>query len=178
MLVFIDTEFTGFETKDLISLGAVTSDGQEFYVEISDFKRENASSFVEETVIPLLDLPRHGKPFEEAKAAFKAWLSKQEQPVLVCDHGIDLKVLEFFVEPALLTSAIVLPYMHQEHLLLLSEKGHDVMALVESYEDMLASVRERHLEACGGQVHHALTDAQRNRQCHLQFELQFMKTDI
>lgn len=35
--VFIDTEFTDFRFMKLISIGAVSESGEEFYMEISDY---------------------------------------------------------------------------------------------------------------------------------------------
>ena len=38
----------------MISIGAVDENGREFYAEVTDFKREKCSAFVQEVVIPLL----------------------------------------------------------------------------------------------------------------------------
>lgn len=54
MLVFLDTEFTDFTNADLISLALVSEDGQEFYVERSDFDNSKCTDFVRATVQPLL----------------------------------------------------------------------------------------------------------------------------
>jgi hypothetical protein len=54
MLVFLDTEFTSFLNSDLISLGLVTEQGEEFYGERNDYLYEDCTNFVRETVQPLL----------------------------------------------------------------------------------------------------------------------------
>lgn len=54
MLVFLDTEFTGFESPELISLALVGEDGREFYAERTDYDRNKCNDFVRETVLPLL----------------------------------------------------------------------------------------------------------------------------
>jgi 3' exoribonuclease, RNase T-like len=55
MYLFLDTEFTGFATRELISLALVSEDGlHEFYVELSDFDREACDPFVIDTVLPQL----------------------------------------------------------------------------------------------------------------------------
>ena len=58
MLLFLDTEYTGFDspTPTLISLGIVTEDGQrEFYVELKDtWKEADCSKFVKREVLPVL----------------------------------------------------------------------------------------------------------------------------
>ena len=54
MLIFLDTEFTDFARPDLISLALVSEDGREFYAERNDYHRDACSTFVRETVLPLL----------------------------------------------------------------------------------------------------------------------------
>ena len=54
MLVFLDTEFTDFVRPDLISLALVSEDGREFYAERTDYRKDECSDFVRETVLPLL----------------------------------------------------------------------------------------------------------------------------
>lgn len=72
--IFLDTEFTNFVDCDLISLGAISEDGQhEFYVEITDYETSWCSDFVKGAIIPLLDNAKYGMTFVEAGAAFKQW---------------------------------------------------------------------------------------------------------
>lgn len=55
MLLFLDTEFTAFIDIDLISIGIVSEDGlHEFYAERCDYRRDWASDFVKEAVVPHL----------------------------------------------------------------------------------------------------------------------------
>jgi hypothetical protein len=54
MKLFLDTEFTDFVDPDLISIGIVDENGREFYAESTSFRREACSTFVVETVLPLL----------------------------------------------------------------------------------------------------------------------------
>ena len=54
MKLFLDTEFTDFTDPELISIGIVDENGREFYGESISFRRERCSSFVVETVLPLL----------------------------------------------------------------------------------------------------------------------------
>ena len=54
MLIFLDTEFTNFARPDLISLALVSEDGREFYAERTDYRKDDCSDFVRETVLPLL----------------------------------------------------------------------------------------------------------------------------
>lgn len=52
-LIFLDTEFTSFESPKLISIGMAASTGENFYAEVP-FTKTSASPFVHEVVIPLL----------------------------------------------------------------------------------------------------------------------------
>ena len=54
MLVFLDTEFSDFAKSDLISLALVAEDGREFYAERTDYRKNECSALVRETVWPLL----------------------------------------------------------------------------------------------------------------------------
>jgi hypothetical protein len=54
MRLFCDTEFTDFIDCELISIGIVDESGREFYAEVTNFRREACSQFVNEIVIPLL----------------------------------------------------------------------------------------------------------------------------
>lgn len=56
MRIYFDTELPSLDSprQDMISAGFVAEDGREFYVEITDFRREDCSDFVVQTVLPLL----------------------------------------------------------------------------------------------------------------------------
>jgi hypothetical protein len=51
MLVFLDTEFTGFLDPKLISIGMIAGTGEEFYAEVP-FPDSSCSTFVQKTTIP------------------------------------------------------------------------------------------------------------------------------
>lgn len=88
--VFIDSEFTSLTEPRLISLGAVASDGSDFYCELSDWPRSACSEFVRNTVLPLLD--GDAVPHPVAAESFTRWLGERAEhaPVtLVSDSGFD-----------------------------------------------------------------------------------------
>lgn len=73
MLVFVDTEFTGFEVgARLISLGMVAEDGREFYVQSRDWALDDCSPFVLEVVLPLL--ADDFLPLRAVGAEAKCWI--------------------------------------------------------------------------------------------------------
>lgn len=52
MKVFFDAEFTGLDkSAELLSIGLVSEDGQEFYAEVSDYDDAKVSKWVRENVI-------------------------------------------------------------------------------------------------------------------------------
>jgi len=58
MKIWFDTEFIeDGKTIDLISIGAIREDGQEFYTEIYECDRSRASPWVQQNVIPHLHGP-------------------------------------------------------------------------------------------------------------------------
>jgi hypothetical protein len=97
--VFVDTEFTDFLECELISIGLVSEDGQEFYAELSDFDRSKCSDFVRAAVLPQLGI--HAAVVgteEEVVPALCAWLRNFKSTVLVCsDQMVDWELLCYLV---------------------------------------------------------------------------------
>ena len=91
--IFLDTEFTDFIDCELISIGAVDEVGFEFYAEVTDFRREACSSFVKETVIPLLG--QYPKSYVNTKQrvaeVFYEWLQsyRHDGCILCVDYHAD-----------------------------------------------------------------------------------------
>ena len=86
--IYLDTEFTSLNrcTAGLISLALVTNDGQELYVELIDaWTPAVCSDFVLETVLPQLDLDRHGHTTEQARAELLAFLQSQGPGEIISD---------------------------------------------------------------------------------------------
>lgn len=91
-LVFFDTEFTDFEHADLISVALVGPDGHELYVAVTDFKRHLASDFVEEIVLPRLELPGAVPVLatrSEAAQIVADFIQEIPDVVLVSDADVD-----------------------------------------------------------------------------------------
>ncbi|WP_081312247.1 hypothetical protein [Stutzerimonas stutzeri] len=77
MRLYLDTEFTQLNrfTYRLISLALVSSDGQEFYVELADnWTEDECSDFTQSIVLPQLDLPQHGRSTEQARLGLLSFL--------------------------------------------------------------------------------------------------------
>ena len=95
---FLDTEFTSFESCELISLAIVGEDGREFYAEVSDFERALCSDFVRQTVLPQLgNPPGRAMPARQVCQELLAWLAQvplNPRPVLCFDYEGDLRLVE------------------------------------------------------------------------------------
>jgi hypothetical protein len=96
MLLFLDTEFTAFIDIDLISIGIVSEDGlHEFYAERSDYRRDWASDFVKDAVVPHLgQRPERVCSREDLTRRLYAWLCALPSRVqIACDSDLDRDLL-------------------------------------------------------------------------------------
>ena len=98
-LIFIDTEFTSFDTMEMISLVMVDyRTREEYYVEVVDLNDDNSSDFVRENIYPLLRWNRYGRFKDDVRVEAGRWLGKFRDPVIVCDWYGDFKVLKKSVD--------------------------------------------------------------------------------
>lgn len=94
MHIFIDTEFTVLTREaSLISFGAVSEDGREFYCELTPVVQEECSGFVREIVLPLLEGGAAACPRRRFAERLAAWVGQFEDPVLLSDSEWDIYVL-------------------------------------------------------------------------------------
>jgi hypothetical protein len=95
MLVFLDTEFTDFVRPDLISIGLVAEDGREFYAERTDYRVDDCSGFVRETVLPLLGgLPDAACSQSELTQRLRDWFEQFPEPAtIIYDFESDWRLL-------------------------------------------------------------------------------------
>jgi hypothetical protein len=141
--VFVDTEFTDFVTRDLISIALVAEDGAEFYGENEAFNRSACSEFVVETVIPQLgEMPDRVFSMEALRTELLLWLSQfsqRHEPRLCFDYVGDW---ELFLE---LVRELPDPWTTEQ---VLNKLDHNQI--------------ETYYQLHGGR-HHALHDARANR---------------
>ncbi len=88
--IFIDSEFSSLESPVLLSVGAVSADGQTFYAEIEPERAPAYSQFVVDTVLPLME---QGAIAREAAAHnFVHWMRRcaaGRTVRLISDSGYD-----------------------------------------------------------------------------------------
>jgi len=112
MQIFIDTEFTTLAREaSLISFGAVSEDGREFYCELTPVLQEECSAFVRAIVLPLLEGGVAACPRARFAERLAAWLGQFDDPMLLSDSDWDIYVVRHALSgernrlPALLTLA-------------------------------------------------------------------------
>lgn len=104
MRVYIDTEFTDFIACELISIGAVTEDGREFYAELTDYRKHLQSQYVADTIVPLLgqNIPNAVYSTKrDVAVAISNWIEDLGCPVEICiDYISDWDLLVDLIEDA------------------------------------------------------------------------------
>jgi len=102
---FLDTEFTDFQSSQLISLAIVGEDGREFYAECSNFNLALCSDFVRDAVLPHLGVvPGRAMPSADVRKQLQAWLAAvplKPKPALCYDYERDLTLVERLLGTAL-----------------------------------------------------------------------------
>jgi hypothetical protein len=97
--IFVDTEFTNFESPKLISIGLVALSGEEFYAE-AEYNQYECSKFVQEYVIPLLS-EESKYSLHDIRERLLRWIElvRNEEVLLICyDSEYDRKMLEKIFE--------------------------------------------------------------------------------
>jgi hypothetical protein len=109
MLYFLDTEFIeGERTVDLVSIAVVADDQREYYAISTDFDPERANTFVQRSVLPLLE-PR-GHPAWKSRHRILdelvAFVGADQQPVFWTWGGSAYDVMQLAEEAGLATDPI------------------------------------------------------------------------
>jgi hypothetical protein len=92
-IVFLDCEFTDFIDIDLVSIGMVCEDGNEFYAERSDFSMQDCSEFVRVAVLPLLGESNLRITREALAQSAREWLEDLESVIIFSDSSTDRDLL-------------------------------------------------------------------------------------
>jgi hypothetical protein len=156
MFLFLDTEFTDFLNCHLISLALVAEDGDELYVELTDYPRQHVSTFVRDIVEPLLGTTPGAVVGERAavREAVLQFLARHPGAVVACDYQGDWKLLLELLGaecPARLAGVNIYPLLDQQCM-------------------------NRYFERHQVPRHHALHDARANRHAYAQHATPVAKT--
>jgi len=148
MRLFVDTEFTDLLDCELLSIGIVSEDAREFYMERNDVDLGRCGDFARVAVLPQLG-QQPGLVASEAELGrrLKAWLAAFEpapggSPVLVSvDHPTDWELFTYLVRDE---ETLQMPAWL---------KGQSIRGAVDPREV------ERYWNIHGRRAHHALHDA-------------------
>ena len=93
MRLFLDTEFTSPETKQLISIGIISEDGQHsFYAELNEYDASLCNRFVCENVLPHLE--HKGMSRDQLACVLREWFATLPRRVFFsCDSYDDIKLV-------------------------------------------------------------------------------------
>lgn len=167
MYIFLDTEFTNFVQCDLISLGAVSEDGEhEFYVEITDHEVAWQSDFVKAAIVPLLDNAKYGMTFVDAGVAFKQWFEAlpDEKIDFIVDYGGDAMLLnDLLHEHGRTNKKVLVKMFNDEFRGCLHDRGFHLPQQISTGFRGLLPGMEDYYEYIDNRRHHALVDAKANR---------------
>lgn len=157
MYIVVDTEFTSLSrTAELLSLGAVSEDGQCFYCELEPVPLATCSDFVRRFVLPLREGGTASCMATDFPARLAGWLRQFTDPVLLADSDWDILVLRH----ALTGERRRLPGILR---LTAANEVHDLMLMTLSpFADEELAIFERAVRqhyAADPRRHHALVDA-------------------
>lgn len=149
MIVFLDTEFTDFTDRELISIGMVGEDGrQSFYAEVQDFDRDKCNDFVRREVWAHLGQVE-GASVKKADLAGRllAWFATLPRSVTIAsDSHFDVELLGLAVGGPLPAN--------------IKTSRYDLRPLIDT--PVFHRAVEQYHDA-GRPWHHALYDAQAHR---------------
>jgi len=99
---FIDTEFSDFQTPELLSIAIVGETGSEFYGERTDFNPERCSDFVRAVVLPQFgQIDSRAMVLVSLRQELRNWVAEipsTSKPMICYDHAVDLAMLQFLLD--------------------------------------------------------------------------------
>lgn len=164
MILFLDTEFATPQAPEIVSLALVSEDGRyEFYAE-RDPLPEQPSDYVREHVYPLLERGAYALPDRDFCKALRAFIleaaaaSDDGTVTIAYDYHCDVSLLEFALGG--FGEHVDGPPLPSFTTLDLESLGEAFSATVKARFESNPAVLKRH--------HHALGDAQVNRDAYAQ----------
>jgi hypothetical protein len=176
MYIFLDTEFTDFSDPHLISIAMISEDGaHQIYREISDYPKWKASQFVNDIVVPMLDIKSYGTTYVWAGLDVVDWFNSlpSSDITIVLDYAGDWHLLQQLIEKHMLklTKQITPLMSKQAFENMMNSKGFTRPTLVSAAYDFAAASEIKFQEDINKR-HHALVDVKAMRygwQCGYQY---------
>lgn len=152
MIIFFDAEFSGLIVDPkLISIGLIAEDGEpSFYAELSDtWNADECDFFVQDEILPLLDGGDCRMTKADLRQRLSAWLTEFAEPVQLATDSLEWDWP--FIQQLLGTPRNWPANIEKTPLLLNTEHEGFETAIEDAY-------------SAGLRRHHALDDAEANRQ--------------
>jgi hypothetical protein len=161
----IDTEFTDFIDCELMSIGAVSEDGEhEFYVEITDYTHEYRSLFVMDHIVPLLDNAKHGLPYNLACLELSDWIDSlpTKSVEVIVDYGQDHQFMREMLNVKTPQTPVTYQFITPAFINMLNGRGIDDINQERISMRLMHAGMEDYFQI-DPRRHHALVDAKANR---------------
>lgn len=157
MFLFVDTEFSSFDSPKLLSLGLVDELEQSFYFELNEttVSKIECSDFVKEQVLPLFDKRGIVGKELDLKHHLNHFLNQYETIELACDYIQDYLLLVPFLERQNIEKMTVI----------------NVAALSNCFNEVSQNIQEQNNLI----PHHALDDALALKKTYFQVHQNFSK---
>ena len=163
--LYIDTEFTSFECRHLLSFGAVSEDGNhEFYQEVTDYPDDTCSPFVIKHVLNLLDHARYGMTYDQVARTLSTWIDSIGVPDIevIVDYSGDIELMQELLQNFPTRTNMIYSYIEPAFERTLRELGYTLdSTIISAYNEALLGMKQ-YFEIDPRQ-HHALVDAKSNR---------------
>lgn len=166
--LFIDTEFTCFETAtmQLISIGIVSEDGNhEFYRENTSHNADFRSDFVNKIVIPLLEGGSYAKAWDWIALDLKEWIDTLpgDEVCFICDYVGDWHLTDPLLKKHQQSKKVGAMMYNQAFIHRLYEFGvHTEAKLDDAMRDLMYNEGDSYFSIDPRQ-HHSLVDAKASR---------------
>ncbi len=165
--VFFDTEFTkSGQNTTLISIGFVTEDGEELYVELNDYDQRQVTPWLKENIISLLE--GKGVSSDEAAAKIRHWLDNVSngKKIQLISAGKDIDNVLLFNLWGKVESGSTLKSWHDKLPAVIDHRHHMDLDTVFSLYGIDPSIDRREFSNAVDTVRHkAIDDARVIRDC-------------
>ena len=170
--VHIDTEFTDFINCDLLSIGMVAQNGQQFYGENAEHIKSWASDWVKENIYPMLDFATFGKTRTELSVSAWEWLNDLPcvSVIITYDYKTDMTLLNDLFggdkHPKITADENLynnIYYDVDQMVLAMGGSSATYDSIVEEVKNVFETKFFEYLQTHNLQQHNALADARANK---------------
>jgi len=167
MYILLDTEFTDFDSRDVISVGMVSEcGGYEFYSEVSDHNPNLRTQFVNQVVMPLLQGGDVSVPYAQSAERMSNWLTSLPQDqgdlMVLVDYIGDWLIVDCMLRKFPIKRPIRCQFINYALDHIIKERGITAPEVLTQARINFDSGCQ-HYYTIDSRQHHALVDAKSNR---------------